>query len=816
MAGGRRNIFRAIVVCLFVASGIILVTSPTRYKVDLDSLMQIWGDVFRDVDSVVRTIRISTDLEIEFGDEIAAHYWSTGDDSNVQSYVTAVGEKVSKHARRQGIPWTFHVVSGGYPNAWAILGGHVYITEEMLDLIDSEAELAAILGHEIAHVDLHHCVDLVQNAMLLERVGMGSIGFILSMAEDFVRRGYSEVQEAEADRYGMLLAAKAGYSPLKAFDTFYNFYIKEEAGLRSERPTGGPEGEIFSSVSEALQNYFDTHPPFAERLDALRIILRNNAPGWEGRAFYIGESSHDLREAQPDLEGTAESRVFSENSADYLALRSELAFLLGRDREAIEFIDRLKLTFPEDERIDRLEGLISGQIEIQLSKPAPEPTVSRKTSTPSDDQSKSKAIEKNAWDNFEAGKYSEAIQGFEDAITRAPDFNRALSNLAWVYVAAGLPEYRDARKAIGFATRALEINEESADYDTIGAAYLLLGDRNLAREAYHKALNLEQSYAANLAKDLKYLGYLEGDTTDRTLRAVLEKALENGHAPFILSESVRRIKRLATSAPGQARHELEVISENYPDHPDIRRLLEEFDFQSRIEEIAKLWSEGKHEEAKEMAGQLLDEAPHNLKVKRAYSKIHFRLAQIAKNKGNTLEAILNYSEAIRSRNGMYSSALNNRALLYAKLGQLDEALSDIGRAIIINGTKSLYRANRCLFRRLAGQLEEALVDCEKAFKVGLPENRRNRSWVFLQRATVRRMLGDIDGSVADISKAMTYGEDSTVQRIQELMQVADLYKGDVDGSANPELLKALEACFRDTACFEETSRQTGKFFEFAN
>jgi Zn-dependent protease with chaperone function len=361
MTPTQRKWLRAAILAMFVSVGGLLAISPTSYRVNFDALLDIWGDVIRDVDAVVRTAHISTAMEIEIGDDIARSIWLRSGPAQAQVYVSEVGQRVATGARRQELPWRFHVVDSSVPNAWAIPGGHVYFTTAMLNLIKSEAELAVIIGHEIAHIDLNHCVNRVQNAAMLSRMGLDSIAFLLSVAEELVAVGYSEVQEAEADRMGMLLAAKAGYSPLAAFDTFRSFYDIYGDDQAEAAGRGGPEGEVFRSLKRALKDYFGTHPPMLDRLDALRFLLQVNASRWDGETFYRGVSNHSERIGRGSSERAEEAWVFSEDALEYLLVRGALAHLLGREAEARRFSEKALNGYPDApearQLMDRLSGI---------------------------------------------------------------------------------------------------------------------------------------------------------------------------------------------------------------------------------------------------------------------------------------------------------------------------------------------------------------------------------------------------------------------------------------------------------------------------
>ncbi len=361
MTPTQRQWLRAAILAMFVSVGGLLAISPTSYRVNFDALLDIWGDVIRDVDAVVRTVHISTAMEVEIGDGIARSHWRRIGPAQARAYVSEVGQRVAKGARRRELPWRFHLVLSGATNAWAIPGGHVYITTAMLDLVQSEAELAMIIGHEIAHIDLNHCVNRVQNAAILSRVGLNNVAFLVSLAEELVAVGYSEIQEVEADRMGMLLAAEAGYSPLAAFDTFRSLYDIYGDDRAEAAGRGGPEGEVLRSLKRALKDYFGTHPPMLDRLDALRFLLEVNASRWDGETFYRGISNHSAWIGRGSSERGEETWVFSEEALEYLLVRGSLAHLLGREAEARRFSEKALNGYPDApearQLMDRLSGI---------------------------------------------------------------------------------------------------------------------------------------------------------------------------------------------------------------------------------------------------------------------------------------------------------------------------------------------------------------------------------------------------------------------------------------------------------------------------
>jgi predicted Zn-dependent protease len=145
-------------------------------------------------------------------------------DEGLQRYVNTVGRWIAMGSERPDLPWRFGVVDSADVNAFAAPGGYVLITRGLYASLGDEAELAGVLGHEIAHVVERHHLDLMRKSLLLE-MGVQSLQkqlegdrealvrrLVGTGAEIFARR-LDQGAEFQADRHGMVLAARAGYSP---------------------------------------------------------------------------------------------------------------------------------------------------------------------------------------------------------------------------------------------------------------------------------------------------------------------------------------------------------------------------------------------------------------------------------------------------------------------------------------------------------------------------------------------------------------------------------------------------------------------------
>lgn len=153
----------------------------------------------------------------------------------------------------------------------------MYITTGLLKIIGSEAELAAILGHEMAHVDSRHVIEAVRQIGKDYRVCMNP--------------AYSEVQEDEADRGGVFLAYKAGYDPLAAINTFESLKKIDMKYARRGGPAT-PIGDTLEAVDGIFDRYHSLHVDSSEREEKIRRYVKEENLKSGEKKFYTGEEEY--------------------------------------------------------------------------------------------------------------------------------------------------------------------------------------------------------------------------------------------------------------------------------------------------------------------------------------------------------------------------------------------------------------------------------------------------------------------------------------------------------------------------------------------
>jgi len=215
---------------------------------------------------ILAVIPVDTAQEIQVGERIYRVIASRtqgqldlpGPDLN---YLRAVGARLARRTRRRDITFTFHLVETSDLNAFAHAGGHVYLFRGLFSRLRNEAQLAALLGHEMAHVDLTHTQDFVRpvaGVRQLQRAIPGAsvdlARMITGLAKIAMFFTYSEPKELEADALGMRLAFEAFYDP------------KEAISLYQEVQSHGPRIE----QSDATSSIVRSHPKSAARIAAMK------------------------------------------------------------------------------------------------------------------------------------------------------------------------------------------------------------------------------------------------------------------------------------------------------------------------------------------------------------------------------------------------------------------------------------------------------------------------------------------------------------------------------------------------------------------
>ncbi len=212
---------------------------------------------------------ISEQQEIQIGREVERQFaakYGFVEDAAENARVQGIGLRLARVSERPNLPWTYHIVRDPSVNSVAAPGGFIFVTSGLLRFVQSDNELAFVIGHETTHVAHRHAVDLAQKDMELQfgAVLLSEIFFhgsfaayqLAQVGRALMDAKYSRDKEFEADHYGVIFAQKAGFDPTASLAFFERLQQMEKA-----QPS-------------AMAHAFEDHPDTPARIAAIRAELR--------------------------------------------------------------------------------------------------------------------------------------------------------------------------------------------------------------------------------------------------------------------------------------------------------------------------------------------------------------------------------------------------------------------------------------------------------------------------------------------------------------------------------------------------------------
>ncbi|MBW9266427.1 MAG: M48 family metalloprotease [Candidatus Thiodiazotropha sp. (ex. Lucinisca nassula)] len=223
-------------------------------------------------------------------------------DKKLTAYVSEIGQKLAAVSDRK-LPYEFKVLNNSVPNAWALPGGKISINRGLLTELGSEAELAAVLGHEITHAAAKHTASSMSRGMLIQGAVMATV--IGTQGKDYaqiaqlgaglgsqlITKKYGRDAERESDYYGMKYMSKAGYDPQGAIELQRTFVRLSEG-----------------KNQDWLSGLFASHPPSRERVDNnIKTAAKLPKGGIAGKDRFKTRTAH-IKRTKPAYEAYEEGR----------------------------------------------------------------------------------------------------------------------------------------------------------------------------------------------------------------------------------------------------------------------------------------------------------------------------------------------------------------------------------------------------------------------------------------------------------------------------------------------------------------------------
>lgn len=230
----------------------LIVLTPT-----VSQAQSIFDLIFRGV-QILQLANLSDRQEVALGrqmnDQLMGQQFRRYRNSQVNDYVDEIGQRLVPYSSRPVIPYVFQVVEDDCVNAFATLGGYVYVTTGLIQTAENEAQLAGVVGHEIGHITERHVVDRMTDQAIQRGIataaGVDRNAAIAIGIELAINRPNSRDDEYEADEEGLIAMTQAGYAPIGIVD-----FLEKLRG-QSSVPT-----------------FLSTHPAAGNRIERLRQMI---------------------------------------------------------------------------------------------------------------------------------------------------------------------------------------------------------------------------------------------------------------------------------------------------------------------------------------------------------------------------------------------------------------------------------------------------------------------------------------------------------------------------------------------------------------
>ncbi len=323
---------------------------------------------------------VSQQEEIQIDKQNAPHQFSADygpvQNSEVNKYVNQVGQSLAAISHRPTMPYTFRCVNANYVNAYAFPGGSIACTRGILLKLENEAELAALLGHEIGHVNARHTAARMSTSMATQGVLAVGVGVLSSQGSDLaplasqvgrvgaslLLANYSRADERQADSLGMSYMDKAGYDTdgMVELMAMLNQLNKTDPSFIQQMFASHPMSEerYADAVKKRNTVYAKKHGKILrERYMDNTASIRKIAPAIE--EMQKGEESMN-KKAFADAE-VHFSKALKIAPDDYvgLLLMSKCQMAQNKNKEALQFANRAKTVYPAEAQALQIAGVLN-------------------------------------------------------------------------------------------------------------------------------------------------------------------------------------------------------------------------------------------------------------------------------------------------------------------------------------------------------------------------------------------------------------------------------------------------------------------------
>jgi len=324
---------------------------------------------------------VSEDQEIEIDRQNSPYQFSTDygsiQDKNLNNYINQTGKKISALTHRPHMPYSFRGVNAAYVNAYAFPGGSIAATRGILIELRNEAELSALLGHEMGHVNARHTAEQMSKGMLTnalvggiatiagtQSAGLGSLASQLGMlGAGALLAHYSRDNERQADALGLEYMVKAGYNPngfVGLMDMLRSTSQHEPSAIELMFSTHPMSDERYSTAVKTVQTKYrhaKNFPFYRERYMDHTAKLR----AMKGAIQAMQKGERAMAGEKYDEAETYFEKALKQTPDDYtgLVMMAKCQMVREKYSEAARYVKKAKKVYPQEAQAHYLAGFVN-------------------------------------------------------------------------------------------------------------------------------------------------------------------------------------------------------------------------------------------------------------------------------------------------------------------------------------------------------------------------------------------------------------------------------------------------------------------------
>jgi len=321
---------------------------------------------------------VSEAWEIQVDQQNSPHQFSSDygaiQDASLNAYIQQVGSGMISHTHRPAMPYSFRGLNANYINAYTFPGGSVAATRGILLSLESEAELAALLGHELGHVNARHTAEQMSKGMLTQSIVGGLSVAIGAKSEAYgnlasqlgmlgvgaLLASYSRDNEREADRLGMTYMAQSGYGTDGMVELMAMLNSLHKGGsdavslLFATHPMSQERYDTAVSMAGTEFSYAKTQPLHRERYMDHTASLRKIKPAVE----FFEKGEEDIGKEDYTAAESALDQGLKLAPQDYAGLVIMAKCKLSQEKydQALGYSEKAKQVYPQEAQANHLSG----------------------------------------------------------------------------------------------------------------------------------------------------------------------------------------------------------------------------------------------------------------------------------------------------------------------------------------------------------------------------------------------------------------------------------------------------------------------------